>query len=230
MTSAFNRQHLAFSLLFAVLISAATLPVIGLHYVKTLSGSTAAVLAVVGLLVSDCVMMFSTWWSVRGPGALVRVVAMCVKYLIAVCAILTAAVVLVSMRYDQQADHATAQASAVRLAEIEARKAAAIDISKATGNRQAVREMVRMDSGSIQPPRVPSSPLPDWVTSFGVFILLPLVSILGAMALSISASIADPASGDLTPPVSRTQPLLERDVEIVPSFPANAKKISGRRK
>jgi hypothetical protein len=226
MESSFNRQHLTFSILFAVLITAATLPVIALHYVRTLSGSTMAALAIVGLLVSDCVMLFSTWWSVRGPAPLIRVTSMVVKYAVAVCAILTAACVLVTMRYETQLTESLSQATSARMAEIEARKTAAIELAK-VGSRQAGREIARMDQ-SPEVKTAPSAPLPDWVMSFGVFVLLPLVSIAGAIALSISASIAMGSGDGLAEIAPIASPIV--DGGNLPRFPKSSKKISGRRK
>ena len=230
MESSFNRQHLTFSIVFAVLVTAATFPVIALHYIKTLSGSTIAILAIVGLLISDCVMIFSTWRSVRGPAPLIRVTSMCVKYVVAVCAILTAAAVLVTMRYDSQMESSISQASAARLAEIDARKVAAIELSKA-GSRQAGREIARMDQ-SPEVKTAPPAPLPDWVMSFGVFVLLPLVSIAGAIALSISASVAMGSDGVLTEsrPLPVIAPLPVRDDGSSAIFAKTSKKSSGRRK
>lgn len=178
-------QSFAFSLLFAALVTLSCFPVLGWHYWTTLNG--LAVLAIGGLLLSDCVMWFSAFWSVRADAPLMRVTALVVKYSIGLAAVLVAACVLVLMRAEHQSDAAAAKETAARVAEIQARTQAAKELSAV--NRAAAKEAMKLAN----PTQVSSrtvSVLPSWLAEIGVYCLLPLLSILGAVALSVSASIA----------------------------------------
>ncbi len=178
-------QSYAFSLLFSALITLSCFPVLAWHYWQTLIGF--GVVAIGGLLMSDCVLWFAAHWSVRAESALVRVVALATKFTIAGCAIGVASVVIYAMQLDTRTASDAQQATAGRVAEIAARGLAAREL--ASVDRVAAREMVRAGA-PVSPVSVTPSPVPEWSRSVWLVALLPLVSLLGALALSIAAGMA----------------------------------------
>lgn len=207
--TSFTGQNAAFTFVFCGLITLACFPVLGLHYWQNLQG--AAVLAIGGLLLSDAVMWFSGFWSVRTKSVLMRAVSLIVKYAIAAAAVCIAAVVITIMRADHQTASIIKEQSAARTAEIQARAQAAKDLASVPGGRAAAREFAKIDQAkpadavmTQERARIEET-LPAWFVRYGIYILLPIISILGALALSISASIAGRQEEEETAaPVSAT--------------------------
>jgi hypothetical protein len=184
MSSKFKSQSFAFSLIFSALITASCFPVLAFHYWTSLAGF--AVVAIGGLLMSDCVLWFSAYWSVRADASLVRVVALVTKFSIAGCAICVASLVIFAMQTDSRQTRESEQATAGRVAEIQARAAAAKDLAGV--DRAAARAIAGQGTPSLSV--TPSSPVPDWSRSVWLIALLPGVSLVGALALSIAAGLA----------------------------------------
>lgn len=190
----FTGQHAAFTFVFCGLITLSCFPVLGLHYFNTLEGFAA--LAIGGLLLSDAVMWFAGFWSVKTHSGLMRSVSLIVKYVIASCAVIIAAVVIVLMRSDHTASNIVREQTVARTAEIAARAQAAKELASVTGGRAAAREFAKMDQAKSadavvsEERRRLEETLPPWLTRYGIYVLLPIISIIGALALSISASIA----------------------------------------
>jgi hypothetical protein len=185
-SSSIKTQSYAFSLLFSALITLSCFPVLAWHYWQSLAGF--GVVAIGGLLLSDCVLWFAAHWSVRAESALVRVVALVCKFTIAAVAIGVASVVIYAMQLDTRTANDAQQATAGKVAEIQARGLAAREL--ASVDRVAAREMVRAGA-PVSPVSVSApSPVPEWSRSVWLVALLPLVSLLGALALSIAAGMA----------------------------------------
>lgn len=179
-------QSYAFSLLFSALITLSCFPVLAWHYWQTLAGF--GLVAIGGLLMSDCVLWFAACWSVRAESALVRVVALATKFTIAAVAIGVASVVIYAMQTDSRQAQESQQATAGRVAEIQARGLAAREL--ASVDRVAAREMVRAGA-PVSPVSVSApSPVPEWSRSVWLVAVLPLVSLIGALALSVAAGMA----------------------------------------
>ncbi len=212
--SSIKTQSYAFSLLFSALITLSCFPVLAWHYWQTLAGF--GLVAIGGLLLSDCVLWFAAHWSVRAESALVRVVALVCKFAIAGCAIGVASVVIYAMQLDTRTANDAQQATAGRVAEIAARGLAAREL--ASVDRVAAREMVRAGA-PVSPVSVTPSPVPEWSRSVWLVALLPLVSLLGALALSIAAGMAGNGNEAVTESFRQSAPVSVsvsgRDVPVI---------------
>jgi len=208
-------QSYAFSLLFSALITLSCFPVMAWHYWQTLIGF--GLLAIGGLLLSDCVLWFAAHWSVRAESALVRVVALAVKFIISAVAIGVTSLVIFAMQLDSRTANDAQQATAGRVAEIAARGLAAREL--ASVDRVAAREMVRAGAPVVSPVSVTPSPVPEWSRSVWLVALLPLVSLLGALALSIAAGMAGNGNEAVTESFRQSAPVSVsvsgRDVPVI---------------
>lgn len=189
----FESEHNAFAYLFTGLITLCAFPVLAWHYVTTLEGF--AVLAIGGLLCTDAVMWFAAHWSVKTRSASMRAVSLVVKFLIAGVAVTVAGVVILIMRGDYQTDRLIKQQTQARKAEIEARTAAAAQLAQVQGGRMAAREAMKIDAGKDAGVLASESradleaKIPAWFLDIGVYTIPPLAAILGALALTITATI-----------------------------------------
>jgi hypothetical protein len=218
--SSIKTQSYAFSLLFSALITLSCFPVLAWHYWQTLAGF--GVVAIGGLLMSDCVLWFSAHWSVRAESALVRVVALATKFTIAGCAIGVASLVIFAMQTDTRTANDAQQVTAGKVAEIQARGLAAQQL--ASVDRVAAREMVRAGAPVVAAVSVTPSPVPEWSRSVWLVALLPLVSLLGALALSIAAGMAgDSVTHSVTENFRQDAPVSVsvsgRDVPVIDALP-----------
>jgi len=189
----FESEHKAFAYLFAGLITLCAFPVLAWHYASTLEGF--AVLAIGGLLATDAVMWFAAHWSVKTRSSAMRAVSLIVKFLIASVAVCVAAVVILLMRGDRQTETMIRQQSEARKIEIEARAEAAAKLAQVRGGRAASREAMKMsETQSIEAAATETRSnlekrIPAWFLDFGVYAIPPIVAILGALALTITATI-----------------------------------------
>lgn len=189
----FESEHKAFAYLFTGLITLCAFPVLAWHYVTTLEGF--AVLAIGGLLCTDAVMWFAAHWSVKTRSGAMRAVSLVVKFLIAGVAVTVAGVVILIMRGDHQTDRLIKQQTEARKVEIETRAAAAAQLAKVQGGRSAAREAMRFEAGKDAGALAAESradleaKIPAWFLDIGVYTIPPLVAILGALALTITATI-----------------------------------------
>lgn len=189
----FESEHKAFSYLFAGLITLCAFPVMAYHYATTLEGF--AILAIGGLLATDAVMWFAAHWSVKTRSSAMRAVSLIVKFLIASVAVCVAAVVILLMRGDRQTESIIHQQNESRKIEIEARADAAAKLAQVRGGRAASREAMRMSETkgvAIVASETRSNleeRIPAWFLDFGVYAIPPIVAILGALALTITATI-----------------------------------------
>lgn len=192
--SSIKTQSFAFSLLFSALITLSCFPVLAWHYWVTLAG--IGLLSIGGLLMSDCVLWFAAYWSVRAESALVRVVALVTKFVIAAVAIGVAAVVVYAMSARTDAIAAQVERSAANVAEVRARGEAVANVAKL--DRMAARELAKLQT-SPAPATAIDAAVPEWARSVWLVALLPLVSLLGALALSVAAGMSsDSSSSDVT--------------------------------
>ena len=187
-------QSFAFSLLFSALITLSCFPVLAWHYWVTLAGF--GLLSIGGLLMSDCVLWFSAYWSVRAESALVRVVALVTKFVIAAVAIGVAAVVVYAMSARTDAIAAQVERTAANVAEVRARGEAVASVAKL--DRMAAREFAKQTSSPAPATAIDAAAVPEWARSVWLVALLPLVSLLGALALSVAAGLSDSSSSDVT--------------------------------
>lgn len=189
----FESEHKAFAYLFAGLITLCAFPVLAYHYATTLEGF--AVLAIGGLLATDVVMWFSAHWSVKTRSAAMRVVSLMVKFLIASVAVSVAAVVILLMRVDRQTETMIRQQSEARKIEIETRAEAAAKLAQVKGGQAASREAMKMSEtrgvevATTETRSNLEKRIPAWFLDFGVYAIPPIVAILGALALTITATI-----------------------------------------
>jgi hypothetical protein len=216
--SSIKTQSYAFSLLFSALITLSCFPVLAWHYWQTLIGF--GLVAIGGLLMSDCVLWFSAHWSVRAESALVRVVALAVKFIISGCAIGVASVVIFAMQTDTRTANDVQQATAGRVAEIAARGLAAREL--ASVDRVAAREMVRGGAPVVSPVSVTPSPVPEWSRSVWLVALLPLVSLVGALALSIAAGMAGNGNEAVTESFRQDAPVSMPVIDALPVSPSSS--------
>ena len=187
--SSLKTQSFAFSLLFSAFITLSCFPVLAWHYWVTLAGF--GVLSIGGLLMSDCVLWFAAYWSVRAESALVRVVALVTKFIIAAVAIGVAAVVVYAMSARTDAIAAQVERSAANVAEVRARGEAVASVAKL--DKLAAREFAKQTS-SPAPATAIDAAIPEWARSVWLVALLPLVSLLGALALSVAAGMSSDSS------------------------------------
>lgn len=189
----FESEHRAFAYLFAGLITLCAFPVMAWHYATTLEG--VAVLAIGGLLATDAVMWFAAHWSVKTRSAAMRAVSLVVKFVIATVAVCIAAVVILLMRGDRQTETLIHHQTEARKIEIEARAEAAAKLAQVKGGQAASREAMKL--GSAKEAQAVASEtrsnlekkIPAWFLDFGVYAIPPITAILGALALTITATI-----------------------------------------
>jgi hypothetical protein len=189
----FKAEYRAFGYIFAALVSLCTLPVLGWHYWQTLEGF--ALLGIGGLLLADCVLWFASHWAGRVQSPVLKVVTLGVKFSLAAVMIATAALCIVMLRSDKETESLARLVRESRTAEIEARAKAAQELT-AAGNRQAAREILRTaESESVstiaeQSRKGMESRVPAWLSTWGIYCLPPLCALVGALVLSIAATIA----------------------------------------
>jgi hypothetical protein len=212
-------QSFAFSLLFSALITLSCFPVLAWHYWVTLAGF--GVLSIGGLLMSDCVLWFSAYWSVRAESALVRVVALVTKFVIAAVAIGVAAVVVYAMSARTDAIAAQVERTAANVAEVRARGEAVASVARL--DRMAAREFAKQTSQTSSPApatAIDAAAVPEWARSVWLVALLPLVSLLGALALSVAAGMSsDSSSSDVTENFRQVSAVREATAIDAPSLP-----------
>lgn len=189
MSTKFESENRAFSFVFCALVSLSCLPVMGWHYWQTLDG--LALLAIVGLLLCDSVLWFASHWATSASTGSLRACSLVVKFALAAVMLLNAAACVAILRSDRQATSAAEQSTAARVAEINARAAAARDLAATPGGRAAARELVRMPAAEQARVEVATLPsiLPPWYAAYGVYSLPPIVALIGFMVLAICASI-----------------------------------------
>ena len=191
--TSFDSETKAFSYLFAALVTLCTLPVLAWHYWTTLDGF--AVLAIGGLAMADCVLWFSSHWSVKTQSGIMRAVSLTVKFSIACVMVFIAALAIMLMRTDHQLTAINKLDSDNHIAEIQARAAAASTLAATPGGRQAAREIAKVNITSsaanlAEKSRATiESRFPGWLLDYGLYVLPPLAAILGALVLSIAAMI-----------------------------------------
>ena len=226
-------QSFAFSLLFSALITLSCFPVLAWHYWVTLAGF--GLLSIGGLLMSDCVLWFSAYWSVRAESALVRVVALVTKFVIAAVAIGVAAVVVYAMSARTDAIAAQVERTAANVAEVRARGEAVASVAKL--DKLAAREFAKQTASPASPAPATAidAAIPEWARSVWLVALLPLVSLLGALALSVAAGMSSDSSDvtDMTENFRQVREATAIDAASLPvavrrSLPAPAKASKGR--
>lgn len=220
----FESEHRAFVFIFAGLVSLATLPVIGWHFVQTLTG--LALVAIAGLAICDIVLWFASHWSVRVRSGSLRTVALVVKFGLAAVMLINAGIVIVVMRSDQQTTSLIHQQTEARRAEIEARAAAAAQLAKVQGGRAAAREAMRIsDTQSVESIATSQrsqveSLIPRWYLDVGIYVTPPICALIGFMALTVCAAI-----------VRRREAEAELQPETAPAvFPARSDRKSDQPK
>lgn len=189
----FENEHRAFVYLFCGLITLCAFPVLAWHYLTTLEGF--AVLAIGGLLATDAVMWFAGHWSVKTNSVAMRAVSLIVKFVIAGVAVSIASVAILLMRSEHQADKLMTEQTRARTAEIRQRTDAAKELAQVQGGRSAAREIVKMSdaktAGDIAATERASlqAKIPAWFLDFGIYAFPPLTAILGALVLTITATV-----------------------------------------
>ena len=134
----FETQHKAFVYLFASAITLATLPVLGWHYVLTLS--RLAMLSCLGPVSADIVLWFAALWSVTAHSWVMKAACIVVKLLLACTMVFNAGVVIFLNRGQKDAAEMARIAQENRNSEIETRAKAA----KEQKTRAGVRETLKM--------------------------------------------------------------------------------------
>lgn len=224
MSNTIKGQSKAFSLIFSALVTLSCFPVLTYHYWVSLDGF--AVVAIGGLLLSDCVLWFAAYWSVSAESSLLRVVALVTKFSVAAAAVCVVSLVIWTMQMDSRQSRESEQATAGRIAEISARAAAVREL--ATVDRAAARVIAGQGTPSISV--TPSAVTPGWLQSVWLVAILPIVSILGALALSVAAGLAShPATVAAIEPVTenfrQAMPVSARVVK-----PARVRSGGGKKK
>ena len=191
--TSFESETKAFSYLFAALVTLCTLPVLGWHYWTTLEGF--AVLAIGGLAMADCVLWFSSHWSVKTQSGIMRAVSLTVKFSIACIMVFVAALAIMIMRTDHQLTAISKLDSENHIAEIRARAVVAKDLAATVGGRRAATEIMKVDAASSAANLAEKNRstiearFPGWLLDYGLYVLPPLAAIFGALVLSIAAMI-----------------------------------------
>lgn len=191
--TSFDSETKAFSYLFAALVTLCTLPVLAWHYWTTLEGF--AVLAIGGLAMADCVLWFSSHWSVKTQSGIMRAVSLTVKFSIACIMVFIAALAIMIMRTDHQLTMINKLDSDNHIAEIQARATAAKDLALTPGGRRAATEIAKVNITSSAASLAEKSRatietrFPGWLLDYGLYVLPPLAAILGALVLSIAAMV-----------------------------------------
>jgi hypothetical protein len=193
MQNGFKTEVKVFSYLFCALITLCCLPVLAYHYYTTLDGF--ALLAIGGLLLTDCVMWFASHWSTRTGHAVMRAVALAVKFAIAAIMVCVAAIAIMLMRADRQTAEITKLSSQNRTAEIASRAEAVKSLAGLTGTREAMRELAKVSATESVTQTATNqraaleAKIPAWLLDQGLYSLPPLSAIVGALLLSICALI-----------------------------------------
>lgn len=215
--TSFESETKAFSYLFAALVTLCTLPVLGYHYWTTLEGF--AVLAIGGLAMADCVLWFSSHWSVKTQSGIMRAVSLTVKFSIACIMVFIAALAIMLMRSDRQLTTINKLDSDNHIAEIQARAAAAKDLALTPGGRRAATEIAKVNITSSAASLAEKNRstiearFPGWLLDYGLYVLPPLAAILGALVLSIAAMIVKAREMENLTEASADYPAL-KSVEI----------------
>ena len=202
----FKTEVKVFSYLFCALITLCCLPILAYHYYTTLDGF--ALLAIGGLLLTDCVMWFASHWSTRTGHAVMRAVSLGVKFGIAAIMVSVAAIAIMLMR----ADHQTAEVSKLtaqnKSAEIASRAEAVKSLAGISGTREAMRELAKVSATESVTQTATNqraaleAKIPAWLLDQGLYSLPPLSAIAGALLLSICALVLN--SGEESDQVSET--------------------------
>jgi hypothetical protein len=192
-TLTFKSEYRAFGYVFAALVTLCTLPVIAWHYWQTLEGF--ALLGIGGLALADCVLWFSSHWAGKVRSGVLKAVTLGVKFALAGVMVCIAALCIILMRADRDFRQVAELAREDRTAEIQARAKAAADLT-AAGNRAAARDILKTDktesisSIADRSRQGLEARVPAWLSTWGIYILPPLCALLGALVLSIAATIA----------------------------------------
>lgn len=189
----FKTEVKIFSYLFCALITLCCLPVLAYHYYTTLDGF--ALLAIGGLLLTDCVMWFASHWSTRTGSAVMRAVSLAVKFAIAAIMVSVAAIAIMLMRADRQTAELSKLTAQNRNSEIASRAEAVKSLAGLTGTREAMRELAKVSATESVTQTATNqraaleAKIPAWLLDQGLYTLPPLSAIAGALLLSICALI-----------------------------------------
>jgi hypothetical protein len=202
----FKTEVKVFSYLFCALITLCCLPILAYHYYTTLDGF--ALLAIGGLLLTDCVMWFASHWSTRTGHAVMRAVSLAVKFGIAAIMVSVAAIAIMLMRADRQTAEITKLSSQNRTAEIASRAEAVKSLAGINGTREAMRELAKVSATESVTQTATNqraaleAKIPAWLLDQGLYSLPPLSAIAGALLLSICALVLN--SGEESDQVAET--------------------------
>ncbi len=192
-TLTFKSEYRAFGYVFAALVTLCTLPVTAWHYWQTLEGF--ALLGIGGLALADCVLWFASHWAGKVRSGVLKAVTLGVKFALAGVMVCIAALCIILMRADREVENIARLAREDRTAEIEARAKAAADLT-AAGNKAAARDILKtagaesVSSIADRSRQGLEARVPAWLSTWGIYILPPLCALLGALVLSIAATIA----------------------------------------
>jgi hypothetical protein len=187
--SSFESQHKAFVYLFAGAITLATLPVLGWHYVLTLSG--LAMLSGIGPVSADIVLWFAALWSVSARSWVMKATCIIVKLLLACTMVFNAGVVIFLNRGQQDAEKMARIAQENRNSEIAVRARAAEFQKTRTGVRETLKmgEAEKTDTFFMKGREAVTQYVPDWYLDVGIYVAPFVAAILGFLALHIVAAI-----------------------------------------
>ncbi len=189
----FKTEVKIFSYLFCALITLCCLPVLSYHYYTTLDGF--ALLAIGGLLLTDCVMWFSSHWSTRTGSAVMRAVSLGVKFAIAAIMVCVAAIAIMLMRADRQTAELTKLSAQNKSAEIASRVEGVKALAGLKGTGAAMKELAKVavtesvTQVATNQRAALEAKIPAWLLDQGLYTLPPLSAIAGALLLSICALI-----------------------------------------
>jgi hypothetical protein len=206
MQNGFKTEVKVFSYLFCALITLCCLPILAYHYYTTLDGF--ALLAIGGLLLTDCVMWFASHWSTRTGSAVMRAVSLAVKFAIAAIMVCVAAIAIMLMRADKQTADLSRMSSQNRTAEIASRAEAVKSLAGINGTREAMRELAKVSASESVTQTATNqraaleAKIPAWLLDQGLYSLPPLSAIAGALLLSICALVLN--SGEESDQVAET--------------------------
>jgi hypothetical protein len=148
-----------------------------------------------GLALADCVLWFASHWAGKVRSGVLKAVTLGVKFALAGVMVCIAALCIVLMKADRDVHTIARLAREDRTAEIEARAKAAAELT-AAGNKGAAREILKTDkkesvsSIADRSRQGLEARVPAWLSTWGIYILPPLCALLGALVLSIAATIA----------------------------------------
>ena len=156
-----------------------------------------------------------------------------------------AAVVVYAMSARTDVTRAQAERSAANVAEVRARGEAVASVAKL--DKLAAREFAKQTASPASPAPATAidAAIPEWARSVWLVALLPLVSLLGALALSVAAGMSsDSSSSDVTDMTENFRqvsavreataitapslPVAVRRSLVASSIPAPAKSSKGR--